>query len=176
MSSPVGTVRAVAASCILLPRALPRIWRLQVKRGVYLSGVNLSKKKKKRNPIQKETARESAAGEAALGAPLADGPPTSWKIAVPHTAQARAVKDVTIDLEEVDRRVIDDWTRDDGLRHDKSSRSSPAGHRPVIRITSLLEMVRIRREQASRTLLFVPGREGVGEAWYRFSFDTFTSK
>merc|ERR1712126_550599 len=158
MGSPLGTVRTVASSLVFSRRALPRIWRLQVKREIYLSGVDWGKKKHKRARIPMETAKESADAEAAFGVPLADGPATSLKIAVPKAARASAVTDVTFDAlsAKVSRPVIDEWTHTDGFSHDQATRSSPNPNRPVVRITSLLEMVRMRREQASRTLLFVP--------------------
>ena len=136
------------ATSILLPRhTLMRTLRIDTKRGIYLSTAYSRKKKREKSsdpPGAKGTSSTSPNNNA-----------QNLEISTQQLQllQRAAFRDVDVVVHDSDMGLP---VRNEGPAREKSPR--PA----VVKIESLMDFLRVRRDQAARTVLFAPGWFGLG--------------
>ena len=127
-----------------------------MKRSVYLSSADYKKKKKKKQPAQDgpDSVLGGRNNVADVMSSRNNQSLDSLRRETSGRADNSAMQDVDFDL------AFEEIAGDEKRLSSSAgamSRSSPPPRQGAVKIDSLIEMVRMRREQASRSLLIVPG-------------------
>ena len=172
---PSASSTLLAAPTVAAAASATRTWRLDVKRAVYLGGPDQGKKSRKKKPVVDDDGggRAGQSNKTHLtnermttNSTLSQRTPQSrqteyWDSeAVSNDGLAEALGGVSSNA----KRSRDTTTTTASSSRDrvKNSPRPATSASDVVKINSLVDVIRMRREQASRTLLFVPGERGEG--------------
>ena len=167
----------LAAPTVAAAASATRTWRLDLKRAVYLGGPDQGKKSRKKKPALDDDGGGKA-GQSnkthltnermTTNSTLSQRTPQSrqteyWDSeAVSNDGLAEALGGVSSNAKRSRDTTTTTTTASSSRDRVKNSPRPATSASAVVKINSLVDVIRMRREQASRTLLFVPGerREG----------------